>query len=83
MTRSEAGRLGGLRTVERHGREHMSAIGRRGFAALATFQNGGRSGALRLLTSGGKFAPFRPVVELTANQEQDLCEAVGLDEIPW
>lgn len=32
-TKQKAGRKGGLRTVERHGKEHMQAIGRRGAAA--------------------------------------------------
>lgn len=29
-TKRTAGRLGGLKTLERHGRDHMQAIGRRG-----------------------------------------------------
>lgn len=32
MTKRQAGRLGGLQTAHRHGREHMQAIGRRGAA---------------------------------------------------
>src|SRR5258708_729275 len=71
MTRQEAGRLGGLRTVEIHGREHMSLIGKRGFARLATFANGGRLGAFARLTSQGKLTPRRPIVELTVDQEHD------------
>lgn len=31
-TKQKAGRLGGLRTVEKHGKEHMRTIGRRGAA---------------------------------------------------
>ena len=30
MTKSEAGRLGGLATARKHGKEYMAAIGRRG-----------------------------------------------------
>ena len=30
MTKAEAGRLGGLATVKKHGKEHMAAIGRIG-----------------------------------------------------
>jgi hypothetical protein len=33
LSKREAGRLGGLATVEKHGREHMRAIGKRGYAA--------------------------------------------------
>ena len=33
-SKAEAGRLGGLATVAKHGREHMAAIGRRGAATL-------------------------------------------------
>jgi hypothetical protein len=32
--RKAAGRKGGLRTVEKHGREYMSEIGKRGAATL-------------------------------------------------
>lgn len=34
MTKSEAGRLGGLTTVRRHGKEHMQAIGKKGALAF-------------------------------------------------
>ena len=34
QTASEAGRKGGLTTVERHGRNHMRKIGRHGFHAM-------------------------------------------------
>lgn len=30
MTKAEAGSLGGKKTAERHGRQHMQAIGRKG-----------------------------------------------------
>jgi hypothetical protein len=33
LTKRQAGRLGGLATVSRHGRAHMQAIGRKGAAA--------------------------------------------------
>lgn len=33
-TKAQAGRLGGLATVAKHGQAHMAAIGRRGAAAL-------------------------------------------------
>lgn len=34
MTKREAGALGGLATVAKHGRQHMAAIGRRGAETL-------------------------------------------------
>ena len=34
MTKRDSGRLGGLATVARHGREHMQRIGRRGAAVF-------------------------------------------------
>lgn len=34
MSKAEAGRLGGLATVAKHGAQHMQAIGKRGAAAL-------------------------------------------------
>lgn len=34
MNKSEAGRKGGLKTLEKYGREYLSEIGRRGAAAL-------------------------------------------------
>ena len=61
MSKAEAGRLGGLATFERHGVEHMRAIGKKGFAALATFARGGRRIALETLAERGKITPYRPV----------------------
>ena len=40
-TKAEAGRKGGLATVREHGRRHMSAIGKRGFAATCNKHYGG------------------------------------------
>jgi hypothetical protein len=34
MSKAEAGRLGGKATVAKHGTEHMSTIGKRGFDML-------------------------------------------------
>ena len=34
MTKSEAGRKGGLNTVKKHGRDHMRALGRKGAKAF-------------------------------------------------
>lgn len=35
-TKVEAGRKGGLTTVQRHGRQHMSKIGKRGYQVTAS-----------------------------------------------
>lgn len=81
--KAAAGRLGGLKTVETHGREHMSAIGKVGFAKLATYARGGRAGAFAILMNRGSITPRRPVVELTVSATRELCREVGLSEIPW
>jgi len=60
MTKSETGRLGGLTAFQRHGRTHMQAIGRRGFARFATFARG-RQRALEKLASKGRIQPFHPI----------------------
>lgn len=41
QTAREAGRKGGLTTAQRHGREHMRRIGRRGFHATVQKVYGG------------------------------------------
>jgi hypothetical protein len=59
----ELGRKGGRSTVERHGTEHMRAIGRKGFAALARrrgFAGGSRLGTLQWLLSRGKLVDRGP-----------------------
>lgn len=77
MTRREAGRLGGRATVARHGRQHMAALGRRGFDALArSLGYGGRRLALYRLASKGRIRPFVP--DLTEAEMAELYEAVGL-----
>lgn len=57
LTKAECGRLGGLRTKERHGTEHFRRAGKLGFAALAKhrgFMGGSRLGALQLLRRKGR-----------------------------
>jgi hypothetical protein len=54
------GRKGGQATVAKYGVEHMRAIGKRGFAAFATFARGGRSQALAVLAGRNKIKPFTP-----------------------
>ena len=59
LTKAEAGRLGGRATVNKHGVEHMSAIGKAGFAALRRkfgFMGGSGRGALRWLNRQGRIA---------------------------
>jgi hypothetical protein len=61
MSKAEAGRLGGRATFARHGSSHMRMIGKRGFAAPATFARGGRRVALETLAERGKIRPYRPI----------------------
>lgn len=77
MTKREAGAMGGRRTFERHGRDHMSAIGKRGFAALATFARGGRKAALGRLVARGRLAR-RWSPDLPPAEMDELYAAVGL-----
>jgi hypothetical protein len=77
-TKAECGRLGGLETVRRHGREHMARIGKVGFAKVATYARGGRKAALGRLVAKGRIQA--PWAELTADQEKALYQEVGLDE---
>jgi hypothetical protein len=72
----ELGRKGGNATFERYGREHMAAIGRKGFAALASFARGGRKAALGRLAASGKLARRWP--ELSEKQTAELYEDVGI-----
>jgi hypothetical protein len=76
MSKAEAGRRGGLETFRWHGREHMAAIGKRGFARFATFARGGRTGALGLLAARGKIrATWR---DLTPAETGELYRSLGL-----
>ena len=64
ITVSEAGRLGGLETLRRHGRQHFVAAGRRGQEVIARYYTaedrrrwgslGGRPKKLRLANMGEK-----------------------------
>lgn len=58
MSKAEAGRLGGRKTVERHGTQHMSKIGQKGFDAL-TERLGDYGAAVSFLQSH-KGMPGRP-----------------------
>lgn len=83
MTKREAGAIGGRRTVERHGTEHMRTIGRRGFAALAKrlgYVGGHRRTALYLLIRAGAIPP---PAELAPDQLAALAAECGLEETPW
>jgi hypothetical protein len=76
LTKSEAGRLGGMTTKERHGIEHYRAAGKLGFEALAKrfgYAGGARKGAVLWLQGRGKVQPVRPA---TAAQIIDLYHQV-------
>jgi hypothetical protein len=55
MTRQEAGRLGGLKTFQTHGRDHMAKIGRKGFRKLCThFPSNSRRLAIKYMNNKGR-----------------------------
>jgi hypothetical protein len=76
MSKAEAGRLGGRATFNRHGVEHMRAIGKRGFAALATFARGGRQEALVKLVERGRMRFHRPLPPFTEADFEALYESI-------
>ena len=56
MTKSEAGRLGGLAVVAKYGRGHMRAIGKQGFQKMVDRHfDGDRDKAIKWLTAKGLF----------------------------
>lgn len=61
MNKREAGKMGGLATLAKHGKEHFRAIGKLGFNAYVKKHCGGRrkSGA-RYLCGQGKIRDFIP-----------------------
>jgi hypothetical protein len=63
LTAKAMGRLGGRSTVQKHGREHMRALGKLGFAALALrlgYMGGSRRSALRRLIKAGRLRDLGP-----------------------
>jgi hypothetical protein len=85
MTKSEAGRLGGKATYKRHGRDHMSKIGKRGFKRLCCkFLLHSRRRALEYLNGKGRMkARYVKRERTTAAQQEaawaELCQRFGLD----
>jgi hypothetical protein len=80
LTHAERGRMGGRRTFELYGREHMSTIGRAGFQAITHFASGGRLGALVRLQMWGKLRMRHPTIELTPEEFTELARECGLEE---
>jgi hypothetical protein len=90
MSKAEAGRLGGLATAGKHGRAHMSKIGKAGFRRLCTrFPLNSRRKALAFLHKRGGIVarwlprPYDKAAEAAATAE--VCRMVGLvddDGIP-
>ena len=76
MDRREAGRLGGRRTFELYGSEHMRRIGKLGFAAMARRFGGSRRVALGRLVRKGAVA----VRDYTAEDLERLYTEDGLGE---
>jgi hypothetical protein len=61
MTPQESGKLGGLATFRKHGKEHMARIGRLGFNAYVKKHCGGiRKSGARWLAGQGKIRGERP-----------------------
>lgn len=57
MTKSQAGRLGGRKTFERHGKNHMAKIGKRGqrtFKRRYRWEPAGTSGWVLLCRKTGR-----------------------------
>jgi len=76
MNRREAGRLGGLRTFELYGSEHMRRIGKLGFAAMAKRFGGSRRVALGRLVRQGAVAAR----DYTAEDLEAVYQENGLGE---
>lgn len=90
MTRQEAGRLGGLKTLERYGKTHMSKLGRAGFRALCRkFRGNSRSDALAYLNGKGKvaarytFKPHPRYDQIAAEMYQEMGLNEAQDELPF
>ena len=88
MTMQARGRLGGLATLAKHGREHMSKIGKAGFRRLCCrFQSNSRRQALRFLQNKGLVVAHCPakLVGQPGWQERDeaayaaLCAELGIE----
>jgi hypothetical protein len=61
MTPQEAGKLGGLATFRKHGKEHMARIGKLGFNAYVKKHCGNvRKAGAQWLSSQGKIRGERP-----------------------
>lgn len=76
MTKAEAGARGGAKTVERYGSEHMSRIGKAGFAATREKHfNGCDAATLRFLQSIGARCL------LAAKEVMDACKCPQCGEV--
>jgi hypothetical protein len=93
MDKAEAGRLGGKATVARHGRRHMSQIGKRGFeTTVARHWQGDRATYREWLLARA----WNVVIDALTDAKIDAALAAGAttvcveiplveseDEIPW
>jgi hypothetical protein len=69
MTPQEAGKIGGLATFRKHGKEHMARIGKAGFNAyIKKYCNNRRKAGARWLAGQGKIQDQVPgtIAELRA-----------------
>src|SRR5262249_55520931 len=87
VTRRQAGRLGGLQTLSRHGREHMRAIGRAGFnATVARHWQGDRAGYREWLAQRQHLAAIERAADFELDRQLDtaaLVACIELSELPY
>lgn len=80
MNQREAGKLGGLATLAKHGKEHFRALGRLGFNAYVKKHCGGvRKSGARWLASRGK---IRPEQRGTAEELRAIHARLFPDGVP-
>jgi hypothetical protein len=82
MSKSEAGRIGGMTTKKRHGVEHYRAIGKQGFAEMARRHQGNvRKNAVLWLQRKGALKPVRLATAAEVlDLWQQLQDAVAAEE---
>src|SRR5262245_18079017 len=84
MTRRQAGTLGGLQTLSRHGREHMRAIGRAGFnATVARHWQGDRAGYCEWLAQHQHLAAIERATDFELDRQLDAGSPIACIELPY
>jgi hypothetical protein len=84
LSMNERGRLGGLATFQRHGRQHMSAIGKKGFeATVARHWQGDRHAYLLFLAAREWHLLSDRLDSLRLAEEIRAGAAIACIELPW